>query len=147
MKLLILSDSHSASLSSFDFEKYDMIFHCGDYGKEIFTLEQAHIYFVKGNCDTIGQESLILDCYGKRIWLTHGHKENVKYDIDRLIYKALEHNVDVVFFGHTHVSACFVEEGILFINPGSYPTSFVEIDEEKITIYINQTKKTITYRW
>ena len=147
MKLLILSDSHHTDLESLDFEKYDAVLHCGDYGNSYSVLMKNHVFFVKGNCDLRGEEALLLELYGKSIFITHGHRENVKYGLDRLIYKSLEKNASITLFGHTHEQCCFKEEGILFINPGSFPRSYVIITDEDIQLFKDGKVKSIQYRW
>ncbi|MDE7213409.1 MAG: metallophosphoesterase [Anaeroplasmataceae bacterium] len=147
MKILVLSDSHHTLLDNLDFKRYDAIIHCGDYGNSLIPLKNHNVFFVRGNCDSYGEEHLLFELYGKKIFVTHGHKEHVKYGLDHLIYRALEKNVDVTLFGHTHEQVCFKEEGILFLNPGSYPNSYIEITEEEIKLYNNGTVKKVLYRW
>lgn len=147
MKILLISDSHQASLTHLPFEKYDAILHCGDYGKSLPILKEHHVYYVQGNCDFQGEDALHLSLFGKEIYMTHGHHEQVKFDLNRLIYKAMEEKVSVCMFGHTHQLLCFKEENILFLNPGSYPNSYIEITEDTIILHQNKTEKRIHYRW
>jgi putative phosphoesterase len=48
--------------------------------------------------------------------------------LDKLIYKAIELQVDACLFGHTHIPALFTHGGIIFLNPGStvYPHTGTE---------------------
>ena len=95
MKLLVISDSHSFTLSSLDFKKYDAVLHCGDYGGSLSALQEAKAYYVKGNCDFYGEESLFLTLFGRKVYITHGHHENVKYGVQRLVYRALEKQAEI----------------------------------------------------
>lgn len=147
MRILVLSDSHYASLEHLDFKKYDAVIHCGDYGNSFQTLTRNHVFFVKGNCDLYGDESLLFELFGKKIFVTHGNKENVKFDFNCLVYKSLEKGAELTFFGHTHQQTYFEEKGILFLNPGSYPTSYIEITEESLIFYQNGKRNSIVYRW
>lgn len=147
MKILVLSDSHQTDLNPFSFEDYDAIIHCGDYGKEKNWLLNHHVHFVCGNCDLFGPKHSLLTLYGKKIWITHGDLENVKFQFDRLVYQALAYQVDVCFFGHTHQQICFEEKHILFINPGSYPASYVVIEDNEILFYQNHKVQKQLYRW
>lgn len=147
MKILVLSDSHHTLLDNLDFKKYDAVIHCGDYGNSLLSLEQNQVFFVRGNCDSFGEEYLFFELYGKKIFVTHGHRENVKYGLDRLIYRSIEKGANLTLFGHTHQQMCFQEEGILFLNPGSYPSSYIEINEEEVKLYQNGKVKSIQYRW
>ncbi|MDE7385473.1 MAG: YfcE family phosphodiesterase, partial [Anaeroplasmataceae bacterium] len=146
MKILVLSDSHHASLETISFEKFDAVIHCGDYGNSLTSFNHRKVFFVKGNCDIYGEDALLLELFGKKVFVTHGHKENVKYGFDRLIYRSLEREANVTLFGHTHEQICFQEEGILFLNPGSYPTSYIVILDEEIHLYQNGKVKSFLYR-
>ncbi|MDE7162051.1 MAG: metallophosphoesterase [Anaeroplasmataceae bacterium] len=146
MKILVLSDTHSNEIR-LDLKKYDFVIHCGDYGKSIDPHTQRDILFVKGNCDIYGPDLLELSIASKKVFVTHGYMENVKYGFDRLIYKALEKNCQICMFGHTHMQVCFLEEGILFLNPGSYPEGYIEIFDEEIVLHQKNTIKKISYRW
>lgn len=146
MKLLIISDSHRYSLD-IDFSKYDYIIHCGDYGSSLELLKTNNALYVKGNCDLDGNDEIALNINNKKVFITHGNKYNVKYDYERLIYRALEVCADIVFFGHTHNQIAFVEEDILFINPGNYPDFYVEIVDNDIILHSNGFEKHINYRW
>jgi len=76
--------------------------------------------WVRGNCDYSGcPYDKLLTLGGKRIFITHGHKYNVKTDYLRLVYAAMSREADACFFGHSHEPALFYEKGILFMNPGS----------------------------
>jgi predicted phosphodiesterase len=37
-----------------------------------------------------------------------------------LKYKAEEVEADIVLFGHTHYPLCVQDEGVIFVNPGSF---------------------------
>ncbi|MDE6241584.1 MAG: metallophosphoesterase [Anaeroplasmataceae bacterium] len=147
MKILVLSDSHHTSLETLDFEKFDAVIHCGDYGNSLASFNHRNVFFVKGNCDIYGEDALLLELFGKKVYVTHGNQENVKYGLDRLIYRALEKEADVILFGHTHQQMCFIEEGILFLNPGSYPNGYIVILDEEIQLYQEGKIKSVLYRW
>ena len=53
------------------------------------------------------------------ILLTHGHGYSVKSSLLPLRRRALELDVQLVLYGHTHLPALSEEEGVLFCNPGS----------------------------
>ncbi len=147
MKILIISDSHNNCLNCINFKSYDYIIHCGDYGNSLKTLINNNVLYVKGNCDNIGNDELIININDKKIYINHGNNYNVKYDYERIIYRALELNADVVFFGHTHKQIIFKEENILFINPGNFPNCYVEIIDDDIILHNNYIDKHINYRW
>lgn len=149
MKILILSDSHSQDISTFDFSKYSHIIHAGDYGYSYDILNNNNILFVKGNCDYRGDKELIINLYNKKILITHGDLYNVKNDYYRLLLKAESESANYVIFGHTHIPSYFVEHDIVFINPGAYLDGYyVIIDEEYIKFYrYNLVMKEIKRKW
>lgn len=128
MKIGVISDTHRYT---WVIEKavrklgnVDLIIHLGDNVQDIREIEKLYkgpIISVKGNCDfsvDIPSEKVeVID--GKRFFITHGHRYDVKYDLSRLKYKAIEEEADIVLFGHTHVSKMVYEDGIWFLNPGS----------------------------
>lgn len=125
MKVLIVSDSHGLEQELKDvFELHrdaDLAFHCGDSqlhgGAECLYPYRV----VKGNCDYGNDfpDELVEETDFGKIFCIHGHRQDVKYDLNTLRYKALERGADVVLFGHTHVAGAAVQDGVLFINPGS----------------------------
>lgn len=147
MKILVLSDNHHRSLKKIHFSTYDVVVHCGDCGAETTVLEQNNVQRVAGNCDKTGQKHLIFTYEDRKIFVTHGDLENVKYSKDQLIYKAMEYGVDVCFYGHTHQQEVFIEENILFLNPGAYPDAYAEIQNEKIILFQKKQKKEIVFKW
>ncbi|MCR5349647.1 MAG: metallophosphoesterase [Acholeplasmatales bacterium] len=147
MKILVLSDNHYKNLDIKN--KYDFIIHAGDYGSELDYLENNNIIYVKGNCDYYGDKERILELYNKKILLTHGDKYRVKETYQSILYKGLQEECDIVIFGHTHIPLIFIEENILFINPGSFKDGYyIIIDENKISLYKDDKFiKKLDYRW
>lgn len=126
-------------------EGSDLIIHLGDNVqdvKEISKYYKGPIINVKGNCDfAVDTPSERIEIIaGKKVFITHGHRYDVKYDLSRLRYRALEVEADIVLFGHSHVSKIVYEDGIWFVNPGSPALSrdgfnsvaSIEIEKDKI---------------
>ncbi|EGL81701.1 phosphodiesterase, MJ0936 family [Caldalkalibacillus thermarum TA2.A1] len=124
-RALIISDTHglteevakAASLFSFD-----RAFHCGDFCVDENRFPFNKMTLVKGNNDVhaavpLDQE---LEWQGIRFFVTHGHTYQVHYSMLQLKYRAQEASAQVVLFGHTHHPVCFEEEGIIYVNPGSF---------------------------
>ncbi len=138
MKLLIVSDSHGEYdnlIKLFESHKGYLIIHCGDYCINEKLLNDYNVIYVKGNCDLSRAESeRIFSVDSKKILLTHGHKYHVKSTLTNIYYKALEENCNYVLFGHTHRYFNFVEDGIHFINPGSFRDTgnYVEIIDDEV---------------
>ena len=142
MEFLCLSDSHGCTKNilevlSRQIKRPDGIIFLGD-GLRDFTycdLGDIPLYSVRGNCDSklfpielYADDERILDIYGKKIMLTHGHTYGVKSGMSRLIYAAAEKNADVVLFGHTHIpleayidkdNSEMLDKPLYIMNPGS----------------------------
>lgn len=151
MKILVLSDSHSAM--SFmrrcvKSVKPDAIIHLGDHyddGEALYE-ENSHVLFYKvpGNCDRyrcppFARETLICPIFGVRFYMTHGHNHRVKQLLSLLLRDAREAQVDMVLYGHTHVADCHREvDGLWVMNPGSCGSyggsaGVIEIQNNEIT--------------
>lgn len=150
MKILVLSDSHSAL--SFMFRcaqkvKPDAIIHLGDYydDGEALSEEFPHIRFyqVPGNCDRYraplhAQEILIMPVLGVNLYMTHGHRHNVKFYTGSLLADARKAKVAAVLYGHTHIADCYQEpDGLWVLNPGSAGSfggsaGIIEVEKGKI---------------
>lgn len=136
MKILVVSDTHgninNLVQNMIDMAKFDMIFHLGDYVEDAIKISKIFeipTITVRGNGDFLKtgyKFDEVVDVKGKKIFLTHGHRYNVKYGIANLYYKALELEADVVLFGHTHVPMVEAVDGITIMNPGSptYPRGY-----------------------
>lgn len=128
MRIGVVSDSHG-NLFMLDkaislMGELDLIIHLGDHYKDIIKVNEKykkHIEYVVGNNDLKGQaeSEKTITVKEKRIFLTHGHKYDVYYDVNRLYFKALEESADIVLYGHTHRQRIERTGDILYINPGS----------------------------
>ena len=132
MRILVLSDSH-AGLSFMrrcvEKTKPDAIVHLGDYfdDSQVLAGEYLHIpiHAVPGNCDKYRllrpmPEILCYEVCGVRLFMTHGHRHNVKITTGLLIADGVRNNADAVLYGHTHVADCRqLPDGMWVLNPGS----------------------------
>ncbi len=140
MNLLIISDTHKdTDLMNELIEKYKgyNVIHCGDFCVDVNFLKKNNILYVYGNCDSKGDiYDRILEIDSKKIFITHGHKYNVKFGFDKLYFKALELGCDYVFFGHTHEALNIECNGIHFVNPGSlkYKRTYAIVENDNIEI-------------
>lgn len=132
MKILVLSDSHSAlSFMHYCVRRLrpDAVFHLGDHYDDGEALRESfpglRVYQVPGNCDRYRcppdlPEVLRVTLDGVRFLLTHGHRHHVKVSPYALIAEAQKAGVQVVLYGHTHEAVCFQEsDGLWVLNPGS----------------------------
>lgn len=156
MRILVFSDSHgnisACEMLMKKISGVDMIIHAGDHAADAKKLEAefsgTDVRYVKGNCDyTDAPDDLLIEANKKRIFLTHGHRYNVKFDSDfrTLSYKAMEADADLAVFGHTHIPFYENLGNIILLNPGSikYTRTFgvIEIDGPKISADICDADK------
>lgn len=125
----VMSDSHG------DFDaiekavdcigEVDLWLHAGDYSTDGSFLEKysgVKTIAVIGNCDGLAAKSQVdefIEILDKKIWLTHGHHLRVKSNTQSLIEAAKEFGVDIVIYGHTHISDVSWHDDLLVMNPGS----------------------------
>jgi putative phosphoesterase len=130
MKLLVISDTHNSLYYAKMVierikDKIDGIIHLGDHDEDAIQLSREYplipIHYIAGNCDfgPAARTEKIIEFNKKRILITHGHKQHVKWGYDRIGYFAAENSVDAVLFGHTHIPYIDYYGHILLMNPGS----------------------------
>jgi len=132
----LLSDTHELLDTAFRaieaMGPIDLLIHAGDHYRDASKIAVAinvPVHAVVGNCDsrTEGPEEKLLEIEGAVLYITHGHRYNVKISIYSLFNRAVELKADVVIYGHTHVpgfghtkvAGYSKKEGLLIINPGS----------------------------
>lgn len=150
MKILVLSDSHSAlSFMRRCVNKVNpqAVIHLGDYYDDAETLREDYSYIpfhmVPGNCDRyrcpLGAKQLL--CYpvgGVMLFMTHGHNHCVKSGIGALLADARRFGAQAALYGHTHIADCHQEEdGLWVLNPGTCgyfggSAGLIETDGKKI---------------
>lgn len=134
MKVLIVSDTHGQDYNFFEvLEKVgqpDFLIHAGDTsGSEelIKNSVRCPVKMVLGNNDYNPNYKYEeeFEIAGIKFLLLHGHRDGVYLGNDRIFYKAMERDAQVVVYGHTHVPDIEYDEeyGIWAVNPGSltYP--------------------------
>lgn len=123
MKIIVMSDNHGdpQTIEYVNGMNGDGHFHCGDselaYTDPVFQT----MFQVRGNCDIDRSfpEEVETKVKGKKIWMVHGHRHQVKSSLMPLYYGAKERAADIVLFGHSHLYGAEMKDGILFVNPGS----------------------------
>ncbi len=142
MEFLVFSDSHGRTKNILEalarqIRRPDGIIFLGDGLRDMMYCDIGDIpvFSVCGNCDTSGffgnlssDDTRVIEAYGKRIMLTHGHLYGVKGGLSRLVYAASEKGADVVLFGHTHTpfemrldteDSDILTKPLYIMNPGS----------------------------
>ncbi len=131
MRLGIMSDTHGnleagkKALASMG--PISVLVHAGDFYEDSWNLAKvAHlpataVKAVRGNCDVIQQGPLeeLFSLGGVRIFLSHGHRYQIKRGMEKLYHRAKETRAQVVIFGHSHQAKSFWHDEVLYINPGS----------------------------
>ncbi|KHF40987.1 metallophosphoesterase family protein [Halalkalibacter okhensis] len=152
MKAFIISDSHGLESELEKVihrhrEEVDILIHCGDS-----ELEEGHsalkgVNVVKGNCDFGSDfpDDLFEKVQGVGIYVTHGHLYNVKMTHVPLSYRAEEKAAQIACFGHSHVAGAFVENGVIYINPGSIRLPRNREEKTYCICEYHKTKATVTY--
>lgn len=132
MKILVLSDSHSAlrfMRQCIDSVKPDAVVHLGDYYDDAEAMKEEYpglnFYCVPGNCDKYrnvlwAPETLVERVCGVRLFMTHGHRHGVKTGLGALLRDGEKTQCHAVLFGHTHSPLCErTDDGMWVLNPGS----------------------------
>lgn len=150
MKILVLSDSHSAlsfMRRCVDSVKPDVLMHLGDYFDDGIAIKEEYpgipMYQVPGNCDRYRYsasqpEILIPRIFGVAFYMTHGHRHNVKMYTGLLLKDARAAGAAIALYGHTHEAECFREDdGLWVMNPGSCgyyggSAGLIEVADKKI---------------
>ena len=129
-RLGIVSDSHDHGvwleryLKLCRREKYDAVFHLGDYDSDARWLEKrldTPVIAVAGNCDMFSDRPRMarISFGPHRLLAVHGHLQDVKYGYDRLSYYAEDQQATIALFGHTHKPCVERVGGVLLIYPGA----------------------------
>lgn len=132
MKILVISDTHGRTSHVESLIEYlknhglTDIIHCGDCIEDAKYIEKVYPEFtmhkVPGNCDMAGfgvGHTILEVIGGVPIMITHGHKQNAKYNYEELWIDAEAHEARLAVFGHTHIACKERREDITLLNPGS----------------------------
>ena len=128
MLIAVFSDSHGSvdpMIHAIREEKPDLVLHLGDHASDAEELQRVFpaldIRYVRGNCDwgSDAEEVLMPVADGVRIFMTHGHRYNVKFTLNSLANAAPFAGADLALFGHTHQSEYRVIGDVTLFNPGA----------------------------
>lgn len=130
MKILVFSDSHGCLENARNVlqrigGRMEYVFHLGDLDVDAKDLQaefpQLKFYWVQGNNDYGGNtpSKQMVSVLGKRLLLTHGHKQRVHWNDNTIAYWAEEQGADAVLFGHTHSPVNDSQGHVMLFNPGS----------------------------
>ena len=128
MRIYVIGDTHGRTEKAVsiyqNLKEIDLVVHLGDFWKDAQSLKrqfQVPLLSVKGNMDGCfsKEEYKILETDFGKIYIAHGHMENVKQGPQNILYKAESLGCRAVFFGHTHKPVFLELEGMYLLNPGS----------------------------
>lgn len=129
MRIAVFADSHGevdAMCAAVDEYKPDMVLHLGDYTRDAEALQRQYprldVRYVRGNCDkwdSDAAESLRFNADGVGIYMTHGHRQNVKMTLDALANAVHFSGAQLGLFGHTHCPELKKMGDVTLFNPGS----------------------------
>lgn len=129
MRILVMSDSHgdkySPLLAVKNHPDATYVIHLGDGERDLENCKETYpdkIYIqVKGNCDFASELNAVetISLGGKKLYITHGYLEQVKYGLTNLFFRAKEKRADIVLFGHTHKLFKDYYDNMHIFNPGS----------------------------
>ncbi len=137
MKIVVLSDTHSDSVSSLskllveELSTSDLIIHAGDFTGKQFVDDLRRLgkfQGVYGNIDGPEvrhelPEIATIDVEGFRIGVNHPAEGGSPMTIESRIRKKFD-NVQVIIHGHSHRTKNEKKDGILWFNPGSATGKF-----------------------
>ncbi len=128
-KYLVFSDSHGRDEKMLDVikrnkQEIEGIFFLGDSEGGEDRLRNAvtgPVYMVRGNCDWSSNAPAcqVFELHGHTVAMTHGHRQQVNFELDGLKYWAMSEGAELVMYGHTHVPFLEKSEGLTILNPGS----------------------------
>ncbi len=136
--ITVISDTHARSVEELpeelmeSIEDSDVVIHAGDFDTlNVFNQLKGicKLVAVKGNCDPIDlPEFRVFEGIGVM------HEPN-----EFMTYKAMELELDMIVFGHTHVPYLKEVKGVILLNPGSptvprlFPT-YAVIDDDHVVV-------------
>jgi len=161
LRIFVISDTHGKIEKAAEILKklqdIDMVIHLGDLWKDAEKLRNQFtipVLSVKGNMDGCfsKDEYKILETDFGKIFIAHGHMENVKQGPQNIMYKAESLGCRAIFFGHTHKPVFLEIERMYLLNPGSltlptggekgsYAVATIEKDSLRATILYEDLKQ------
>lgn len=143
MRIGVISDTHARSLEDIPsqvrakMEEVDLIVHAGDFTEEAVVeglKGLGEMRAVAGNMDSPEVKEMlplqdVFEAGGKRVGVTHG--SGAPYDLPERVRQTFD-GVDIIIFGHSHMSFNKMLDGCLLFNPGRAIESYgiLTIEEE-----------------
>lgn len=156
MKILVMSDSHGNTanmLRAVEKTSPRLIIHLGDCIRDTEALERycpnIPLYRVRGNCDLAphAPEYGIEEVDGLRIFFAHGHRHNVKMNMDAFCNSVYFSGCRLGLYGHTHRARWQQTGSMEILNPGAigdhfHPTyAVIEISKGTFSCHIHDLEE------
>lgn len=128
MKILVFSDTHGRTggmLRAIAAHNPDTVLHLGDCAEDMRRVEKDYpmlpILKVCGNCDDYPheQETREVSLGGMKLYMAHGHRHRVKWELEPLLLAGQCAGAQMVLFGHTHRAVWETFGGMYVLNPGT----------------------------
>lgn len=156
MKIFVISDTHGKTQRAKEvyarLKGIDLIVHLGDFQKDAKELGKelgTDVISVKGNTDgsSSSKDYKILETSYGKVLLVHGHREEVKFSLQNLLYRTQELGCKAAFFGHTHEPFYGEIDGVYLVNPGSlsFPKEESKASYAIVTINKDEFNAAIVY--
>ena len=143
MKILVISDTHGQinRVKNVLCDNPDItnVIHLGDMVRDAEGLQEAFpdktFHIVRGNNDwaSFARDSLMLCLCGHNIFATHGHAYGVKGGYSLVANQARNVGCDIALFGHTHIYADELINGVRCLNPSS--KGYIIITDDSIEFF------------
>ncbi|MDD2591867.1 MAG: YfcE family phosphodiesterase [Erysipelotrichaceae bacterium] len=148
-RLIVVSDNHGYIQPLLDIRETNQdakaFLHCGD--SELRPELLNGFVSVRGNNDLFHDypEHLIIKIANMNVLLVHGHRFASNKRIEQMTLMAKKNDCQIVCYGHTHVFAYEIKNGVHLINPGSVwrardgkRPSYVKIDIIKQDVIVTK---------
>ena len=130
MRILVISDSHgrrsAIERAIREQPTAEVIIFLGDGADEAEDVKarlpkEKKMLSVRGNNDWCcsAPDFDVLSLENAKIFFTHGHLYDVKYDLYKVVCAAKSHNANILLFGHTHCPMVKYDDGLYLMNPGA----------------------------
>lgn len=129
MRVLVFSDSHGAvepMCLAVERHKPDLVLHLGDLARDAEDLARhfpgLDVRSVQGNCDgrnCDAPEFLQFNIDALPVYMTHGHRQRVKFGLHALANAVHFSGAKLGLFGHTHATEYKKMGDVTLFNPGS----------------------------
>lgn len=129
-RVLITGDTHGhiqSVLELMENVKFDAVIHLGDYVKDASAIGNCHkaipVHFVRGNNDFSGENEKVIEIFGRKIFICHGHTLGVGSNLLKISLAAREKGAKIALHGHTHIKEDLMVNSVRIFSPGSptYP--------------------------